>query len=89
MKTFKQMNEDIQYQKQLNEKGLLKKIGRVKDAALAALKDDPEKHAAKMKNVANRVAKQDAEHEKAKAAMCDKSKSNAKELAGLKGLSKG
>jgi len=89
MKTFKQMNEDIQYQKQLNEKGLLKKIGQVKRAALAALKDDPEKHAAKMKNVANRVAKQDAEHEKAKAAMRDKSKSNAKELAGLKGAAKG
>ena len=89
MKTFKQMNEDIQHQKQLNEKGLLKRIGQAKRAAVAAFKDDPEKHDAKMKNVANRAAKQDAEHEKAKAAMRDKSKSNAKELAGLKGASKG
>ena len=83
------MNEDIQHQKQLNEKGLLRKIKRAKDAAVTAFKNDPEKHDAKMKNVANRAAKQDAEHEKAKAAMRDKSKSNAKELAGLKGASKG
>ena len=83
------MNEDIQHQKQLNEKGLLKKIGQAKRAAVAAFKDDPEKHDAKMKNIANRAAKQDAEHEKAKAAMRDKSKSNAKELAGLKGAAKG
>ena len=43
MKTFKQMNEDIQHQKQLNEKGLLKRIGQAKRAAVAAFKDDPEK----------------------------------------------
>jgi hypothetical protein len=89
MKTFKQMNEDIQYQKQLNEKGLLKRIGQAKDAAVASFKSDPEKHAAKMDAVAKRAAKQDTEHEKAKAAMRDKSKSNAKELAGLKGAAKG
>jgi len=89
MKTFKQMNEDIQHQKQLNEKGLLKRIGQAKDAAVASFKSDPEKHAAKMKNIANRAKAQDAEHEKAKAALSDKSKSNAKELGNLKGLSKG
>ena len=49
MKTFKQMNEDIQHQMQLNEKGLLKKLKRVKDAAVNAFKDSPEKHAEKMK----------------------------------------
>ena len=87
MKTFKQMNEDIQHQKQLNEKGLLGKIKRAKDAAVTAFKNSPAKHDARMAAVAKRAAKQDAEHEKAKAAMRDKSKSNAKELAGLKGSS--
>ena len=89
MKTFKQMNEDIQHQKQLNEKGLLKRIGQAKAAAVASFKSDPEKHAKKMKNIANRAKAQDAEHEKAKAALRDKSKSHAKELAGLKGAAKG
>ena len=89
MKTFKQITENIQRQKQLNEREFIRKIKQAKDAAVTAFKNDPEKHDAKMKNVANRAAKQDAEHEKAKAAMRDKSKSNAKELAGLKGASKG
>jgi len=89
MKTFKQMNEDIQHQKQLNEKGLLKRIGQAKDAAIASFKSDPEKHAERMKNIGNRAKAQDAEHEKAKAALSDKSKSNAKKLGNLKGLSKG
>ena len=89
MKTFKQITENIQRQKQLNEREFIRKIKQAKDAAVTAFKNDPEKHAEKMKNVANRAAKQDAEHEKAKAAMRDKSKSNAKELAGLKGASKG
>ena len=87
MKTFKQMNEDIQHQKNVNESI----AARIKQA-IAGFKTnpaDPKKHVARMKNIANRAAKQDAEHEKAKAAMRDKSKSNAKELAGLKGLSKG
>ena len=89
MKTFKQMNEDIQHQKQLNEKGLLKRIGQAKRAAVTAFKSSPEKHDAAMKNIAKRAKAQDAEHEKAKAALRDKSKSHAKELADLKGLSKG
>lgn len=89
MKTFKQMNEDIQHQKQLNEKGLLKRIGQAKDAAIASFKSDPEKHAERMKNIGNRAKAQDAEHEKAKAALSDKSKSNARKLGNLKGLSKG
>ena len=89
MKTFKQMNEDIQHQKQLNEKGLLKRIRQAKDAAVASFKSDPEKHAKRMKNIGNRAKAQDAEHEKAKAALSDKSKSHAKELGNLKGLSKG
>ena len=89
MKTFKQITEDIQHQKQLNEKGLLGKIKRAKDAAVTAFKNSPEKHDARMADVAKRAAKQDTEHEKAKAAMRDKSKSNAKELAGLKGAAKG
>ena len=89
MKTFKQMNEDIQHQKQLNEKGLLKRIGQAKDAAVTAFKDSPEKHAAKMDAVAKRAAKQDAEHKKAKAELANKSKSNAQKLADLKGTSTG
>ena len=89
MKTFKQMNEDIQHQKQLNEKGFFRKIRRAKDAAIASFKSDPEKHAERMKNISNRAKAQDAEHEKAKAALSDKSKSNAKKLGNLKGLSKG
>jgi len=84
MKTFKQMNEDIQHQMQLNEKGLLKKLKRVKDAAVNAFKDSPEKHAEKMKNVANRAAKQDADHADAKANLSKNRKSNAKELSNLK-----
>lgn len=89
MKTFKQMNEDIQHQKQLNEKGLLKRIRQAKRAAVTAFKSSPEKHDAAMKNIANRAKAQDAEHEKAKAALDDKKKRHAKELADLKGLSKG
>jgi len=89
MKTFKQMNEDIQHQKQLNEKGLLTKIKQAKDAALTAFKNSPEKHAANMDAVAKRAAKQNAEHEKAKAELANKSKSNAQKLVDLKGLSKG
>jgi len=87
MKTFKQMNEDIQHQKQLNEKGLLTKLKQAKNAAVTAFKNSPEKHAAKMDAVAKRVAKQDAEHEKAKAELANKSKSNAQKLADLKGSS--
>lgn len=83
------MNEDIQHQKQLNEKGLLKRIGQAKRAAVTAFKSSPEKHDAAMKNIANRAKAQDAEHEKAKAALGDKKKRHAKELAGLKGAAKG
>ena len=81
------MNEDIQHQKQLNEKGLLGKIKRAKDAAVTAFKNSPAKHDARMAAVAKRAAKQDAEHEKAKAELANKSKSNAQKLADLKGSS--
>jgi len=89
MKTFKQITENIQRQKQLNEREFITKIKQAKDAALTAFKNSPKKHDARMAAVAKRAAKQDAEHEKAKAAMRDKSKSNAKELADLKGAAKG
>jgi len=87
MKTFKQMNEDIQHQKNVNE-SIAKRIKQ----AIAGFKTnpaDPKKHAATLDKIAKRAKAQDAEHEKAKAALRDKSKSNAKELADLKGLSKG
>tara|TARA_B100001057_G_scaffold395203_1_gene404685 strand:+ start:576 stop:1754 length:1179 start_codon:yes stop_codon:yes gene_type:complete len=89
MKTFKQMNEDIQYQKQLNEKGLLKRIGRAKDAAIASFKSDPEKHDAAMKNIANRAKAQDAEVASAKAKLGKDKEKAAQQLSKLKGTSTG
>ena len=81
------MNEDIQHQKNVNE-SIAKRIKQAIDG-FKTNPADPKKHVARMKNIANRAAKQDAEHEKAKAALSDKSKSHAKELGNLKGLSKG
>jgi len=89
MKTFKKMNEDIQHQKQLNEKGLLAKLKRAKDAAVTAFKNDPEKHAAKMKNVANRAKVQDAEVASAKAKLGKDKEKAAQQLSKLKGTSTG
>jgi len=89
MKTFKQMNEDIQHQKQLNEKGLLGKLKRAKDAAVTAFKNDPEKHAAKMKDIANRAKAQDDAVSSAKAKLGQNKEKAAQQLSKLKGTSTG
>tara|TARA_B100000768_G_scaffold115823_1_gene107199 strand:+ start:2081 stop:3256 length:1176 start_codon:yes stop_codon:yes gene_type:complete len=89
MKTFKQMNEDIQHQKQLNEKGLLTRIGNARRAAVASFKSDPEKHAEKMKNIGNRAKAQDAEVASAKAKLGKDKEKAAQQLSKLKGTSTG
>jgi hypothetical protein len=87
MKTFKQMNEDIQHQKNVNE-SIAKRIKQ----AIAGFKTnpaDPKKHAATLDKIAKRAKAQDAEVASAKAKLGKDKEKAAQQLSKLKGTSTG